>query len=299
MLAADAHCQTLARPASQLRSHLDQLAHALLIEHRKRSGFEDLRYFIRSESTVLCSGAQAPLALRQLLAVAVMAFAGAVRAGTITETLTGTISNTCWGGSCSSFSAPDPNGLFGGGNLYGDSVTLSLSYNPLTLSADATHNYGAQTNYSDDYYGDYVNDGAVTVGVTIGSTSYNVTNGNYGKVLNCYSPTQCGASPTPYELQVAARGGDTYPYLYIQFNGTTAIPADGTFTRSAVDTFTNAGTGGLIELCTDTQNCSGIEALYFTANPSSGTPEPGTWGLLAIGLGGVALIKRNRHASNI
>ena len=46
MLTADAHFQVRIRLPPQLHRHLDQLADAFLIQHRKRIGLEDLGLLI-------------------------------------------------------------------------------------------------------------------------------------------------------------------------------------------------------------------------------------------------------------
>jgi len=104
-----------------------------------------------------------------LSAAVVAASSGVAQAAVITETFTGVIYAAAYdNGFYNTHAAPDVNDLFGGGNLLGDTVTVSFSYNTSLLAENGSYS----SNSIDEYYQDRTSDSAITESVTIGTTTY-------------------------------------------------------------------------------------------------------------------------------
>jgi hypothetical protein len=233
---------------------------------------------------------------------AVVGFSGAAQASTISATLTGTVT----GGATYASGYPSPGAdpallidyahLFGGGSLYGATATLSFTYN-----ADLLNSNGSYTSTTgEQIYSDHANDSALTVSATIDSLTYSMTSvaptsggGSNEVVTNCDPAEQfCNGATLTSAVYVDYDGFGEY--MYFGFNGAADLPLIDLTNEQAVQNFVSNSiqAPGLAGAVLDIQTFAGFESLIVT--PQSSSPEPTTLGLLAMGLGGVALMKRNR-----
>jgi len=175
--------------------------------------------------------------------------------------------------------------LFGGGNLAGDSITLSFSYDLSQTTASPEYNGGVL--FADAYIP--VNPGVITASVTIGASSVSsatacLTGGCGGNAYYCLVPIYCNG----YVLSVTANGSvaDSGFVGIVMYS---AIPATSlTDSTALANSFfdTPGGDSGQVQVCTGT--CASTEVLTYDSGSvvsipgggipgggGSSTPEPG------------------------
>jgi len=221
-----------------------------------------------------------------VVAVVTLAINGVVQGDNIiTEGFSGTIADGDNGGLQGANDVAD---FFGGGNLYGNQVTLSFSYDTDTLAANGA--YVLQPSF--DFYSEPAND-AISLGVSINSENY-----AYAEVPSPASATDevedclsgCGSpllrvfigSSNISGQNINGQAAEAFFLIY----STATLPLGSLASQSAIQNFINDATTATVLLYS---SAAGQEETY-TVDISS-TPEPGTWLLLAIGIGGVVLLK--------
>jgi hypothetical protein len=216
-------------------------------------------------------------------AIAAAAFSGVAQASVVTETFTGLIN-----------SGIDNAGTFGaaGGNLAGDSVTFSFSYDTglleaaMNASTDGSGEYVYPSYY--DEYVDYAADSAVTESVTINSQTLAITsNAGNGIVYGC-TAAFCEGGEATFTTYAQIAGSGAYIETNLITNYSTG---DNLLSQTDIDALVNEVMTGTIDI----DNGSAQDTLAIgNVYAGSATPEPTTWISLALGFAMVGLLKR-RH----
>ena len=212
--------------------------------------------------------------------LAALTLSGMARAD-ISETINGTV-----------LDGIDNLGDFGpaGADLTGAAVSLTFSYNYGQLVADSSYfNEGFV-----EFYNDYAVDGAVTESVTIDNRIVSVTNsfpGSVGSVANYLS----AATPPTLIASIynASPPGNDFIALFVFGANNLAVGNLGD--QGAIDAFISTpgsfnGGNEHIQL----SNSAGTVYDFIDVS-SVVTPEPTLWVPLALGLGGMAVLKFRRR----
>jgi hypothetical protein len=207
-----------------------------------------------------------------------LALCGVAQADTVGYVITGTVES----------GYTDGLGLFGGGNIGGDTITYTFTYDPSLLQNYAPYYVnGPGLIFDQGHTGE--------MSVSINGYTYSVAN-NAGDGLYLTDCNSCQQSfPTVIYGGLNspnALGGQTISVFFV--NGVSVTPPDLT-NQSAVtsflrndnyQTYVSVGTIG-----------GSQEPISFTTNSvEATTPEPATWGSILLGLGAVTFLKRRRTA---
>ena len=234
---------------------------------------------------------QARLARAHLLALTAVSVVPSAYAGDIT--FSETISATLAGGSI------DSAGIFGtpNANLSGDTITISFGYDYTAMLAAALSNVNGSnaaspyTNGVEEGFNDISFDGTQTVSATVGSSTYSLTDssGFADQTWICNRGTCGGSTYQSWFHQNINNGSNEVIQAFFQ---STVAAADLGTPSDMANWFNNVAGYGTLTL----QNPSGSENLNFDNETVVG-PEPGTWGLLAAGLGAAGMLRRRSGAS--
>jgi hypothetical protein len=213
----------------------------------------------------------------------------------ISETLTGTITG---GFDSGANGANDDADIFGGGNLYGATATMSFSYDIDALNTAATNG----TNGSQyvllpgayEYYRDFTDDGSVTFSVTIGAMTDAFSNNHPSNIFNSALIENCNSSPSGCGRPLLDIAGTTGQLI---FEGITTLPLGQLGNQADIQDFLSQSTNGYMNLSGPTLGANVDDELNVQITSASDTPEPTTWNLVALGLGGVARLKRRHRFS--
>jgi hypothetical protein len=214
--------------------------------------------------------------LLSAIAVAAMGLGGPASASIITETLTGTIS-----------SGTDAADLFVGPNadLSGYSVMLTFSYNTAVLVADSPPLITNGTTY--EYYSDTSGDGVLHESITINSNTYTIVSTDDGQIGWCSA--SCTGTPELYFFATDTPGlASIEPSIY---GGPYDLGTGELLSQSDIDADIEGAATALFYVDDGTSSDSIDVNLAFVPPP---VPEPTSWILLAIGLGGLAVLKKRR-----
>ncbi len=232
-----------------------------------------------------------PLALVLGIMSAFAVCVATANASIITGTLTGTIGTS--GGPSNVTS--DPYGIFGpaGANYAGDQITLSFSYNTGLLV------YVDNGGQDDDYQASpsFV-DGAIAVGVSIGSSTYAYPTPGPSVLYAGEDVADSGPGSSVLGFALSATynvGGYLQGYdADFELYGTSSLPIGSLADQAAISSFLGTVTTATLFI----DNGEGGENIYFTPDASStSAPEPTAWLLLAAGLCGLALLRRLQPSS--
>jgi hypothetical protein len=225
--------------------------------------------------------------------IAALAFSGVAQAGDviISETLTGHITG---GSDSGTHGSNDEADLFGGLNLYNDAVSLTFSYDATALAANPSGYYIYEPAGELGIIG--VNGPApYSISVTIGGITDTI-------IPNYDDQTElCGHNVTwcPGE-NLLDTIGENLEYNYVElyaYNRDAPIFAFDASSQNDITQFLSNPDNAYLIWAT---NYGGGSVDFLTASLTLGssTPEPTTWMLLAMGLGGVALLKFRRNTSS-
>jgi hypothetical protein len=254
----------------------------------------------------------------------ILTVSGMAQAANISFSFSGTVSGVStqtYGTSIpTTYGTGDALGVFGGGDLTGQSFTMSVTYDPAALTADYPAGYSNQPSGGGANNGWQNNtpahDGSLSYSLTVNNTTSTTTNnvpdGNGITYLTNFDLSYNG--PTPFSDANAYLGGQNYASGYADKTNTSfLIYSDTPFSDGVTDP-----SGNMIEdqaymtafannLCIN--NNAGGNCRFFvdqftvtdtgwvdtseviTLTGTSPAPEPGTWISLGIGLCGVALFK--------
>jgi len=217
-----------------------------------------------------------------LSAAAVLAWSGAARADTITVAVTGLLSGN----------QVDSGDFFGGGSLAGETAVFSFSYD-----TDAWDYYSLPS--GTQYLPLNNADGAVTASATIGSYTASLTTcqgcawGFVGGVVDLLNLGSGVWRLGTIVNQMIPDGQE----ISIQIYGMSSTPPGGLLDGAAVQSLLNGPLSYAdFTIASDTNGIYTAEELYLDPVTDLATPEPSAWGLVALGLGCAAFLKRKRCA---
>jgi flagellin-like hook-associated protein FlgL len=219
-----------------------------------------------------------------LMAGIALAFTGVAQAGDliISDTVAGTISSAS---DFNQLSEPvgnfDGTGLFGGVNLFGQSLTMTFTYDVTQMETDGGF-------YFDDSEGhsgliDYNGHTTLTISVTIAGYTFSLP-------ANYQSVEAYGAPEYPYDkfsLSDQSNSGASITAYGLNFDQPQLYDVANPLTPAQI--FGGPHTAAEIDI-TAADGAYDDVSISSTRTPSA-TPEPTTWLLLAMGLGGVVLLK--------
>jgi hypothetical protein len=191
----------------------------------------------------------------------------------------------------------DGAGIFGGGSLVGDEITLSFTYDlsQTTVSTQSAANGAEAYEYMAD------GSGVISASVTIGGDAASAANnGQNGQVYYCSLHGDCD-----YDFAVSAYPSGTLGLIAITMTSGISATSLIDSTELANSFFKNpGGVSGEVEVCS--LGFAKCDVLFYgdgTPVPDDGgtggspTPEPETWVLELAGIGGAVLAGRNRRES--
>jgi hypothetical protein len=241
-----------------------------------------------ARSLAIGEGAGMRIGLMSAVAIAALAVSVPAPAATITASSTGTIT---LGGDGGLGGADDLLGVFGGGNLLGDAATLFFSYDPNALIQVANQNGEA-------VWQDAANDGAITEMVTIGNASPSASNQGAAStaiVVDCAAAT-CGRPTLEFAIDSVNADGSQSLFLMDLFGLADLAPAD-IGNQTAINSFLGSGpANGVFLISAVTATGAQTTDVLALGTGDLALPEPSTWAMAAMGLGGLALTKWRRAA---
>jgi len=233
------------------------------------------------------------IAVLAAVATAVLAFGGTANAETISYILTGTITGGEDGGLNG---ADDTQGLFGGENLTGATVTLSLSYDTDLLQLAAINDTNGSTYFenpgTNEFYQDYASDGAITESVTINGQTYALSNDEKSPLLTGTLESCNISSCNSSQLYSGVNANNNDPSLGLTLSSSTDIPTGDLGDPAAIQAFMATISGGFIQIL----STPSLQADNLTLDDisASATPEPTAWSLTALAIVSAAVLRRRK-----